>query len=270
MMNGTDRIKSCYVGPEISPEQFISEHYFFYMGKGSITGYDGHQAYHMKTGEYCIIRKNHLARYKKMPEGGTIEKVVIVLDELFLRDFQKNHEVNLHNSSIPDKAFLSLKETDLIPNYIQSLMPYYEGHGEIDEAFSKIKREELLLILLKTNPDLSDILFDFGTPEKIDLKAFMNQNYAFNVNLERFAYLTGRSLSAFKRDFKKIFNETPGRWLVKKRLQQAYFLITEKMEKPSEIYLDLGFEDFSHFSYAFKKRFGHPPTQLLKSVQHVD
>lgn len=69
----------------------------------------------------------------------------------------------------------------------------------------------------------------------------MNRNFMFNVNLPRFAYLTGRSLSAFKRNFKTILNETPNRWLVQKRLQEAYYLIDKKNKKPSEIYLDLGF-----------------------------
>ncbi len=89
----------------------------------------------------------------------------------------------------------------------------------------------------------------------------MNKNYKFNVSIERFAYLTGRSLSAFKRDFEKVFNSTPGNWLVQKRLKEAYFLINKKSKKPSDIYLDLGFEDLSHFSFAFKKLFGFAPTQ---------
>ena len=90
----------------------------------------------------------------------------------------------------------------------------------------------------------------------------MNRNFKFNVSVERFAYLTGRSLSAFKRDFKATFNETPNRWIVKKRLQEAYFLIDKKKKKPSEIYLDLGFEALSHFSFAFKKQFRLTPSEL--------
>ena len=92
----------------------------------------------------------------------------------------------------------------------------------------------------------------------------MNRNYKFNVSIKRFAYLTGRSLSAFKRDFRDTFDDSPSHWLVQKRLQEAFFLIEKRKEKPSEIYLDLGFEDLSHFSFAFKKQFGYPPTQLLK------
>lgn len=92
----------------------------------------------------------------------------------------------------------------------------------------------------------------------------MIKNYKFNVNLERFAFLTGRSLSAFKRDFEKTFNDTPSRWLIQKRLDEAWFLLNKKNKKASDIYLDLGFEDLSHFSFAFKKRFGHSPKELKK------
>jgi AraC-like DNA-binding protein len=94
--------------------------------------------------------------------------------------------------------------------------------------FLNVKCSELLLILLKANPELANILFDFSNPEKINLEAFMNRNFKFNLSIERFAYLTGRSLSAFKRDFEKIFNATPGHWLVQKRLEEAYYLIDKK------------------------------------------
>jgi AraC-like DNA-binding protein len=90
----------------------------------------------------------------------------------------------------------------------------------------------------------------------------MNRNYQFNVDIERFAFLTGRSISAFKRDFKKVFNDTPGRWLVRRRLQEAYFLINIKGKKPSEIYLELGFETLAHFSVAFKTQFSITATAL--------
>jgi hypothetical protein len=73
---------------------------------------------------------------------------------------------------------------------------FQQNEDALSEEFSFLKRSELLLILLKAQPELGDIFFDFGTPEKIDLEAFMNQNYKFKVPVERFAYLTGRSLSA--------------------------------------------------------------------------
>ena len=90
----------------------------------------------------------------------------------------------------------------------------------------------------------------------------MNKNFHFKVELNRFAYLTGRSLATFKRDFEKLFHITPSRWLLQKRLQEAYYQIKEKGKAPSDVYMDLGFEDLSHFSFAFKKQYGLAPSKI--------
>jgi AraC-like DNA-binding protein len=83
-------------------------------------------------------------------------------------------------------------------------------------------------------------LFDFSEPHKIDLKAFMNKNFMFNVSIEAFARLTGRSLSGFKRDFNKIFNMTPKQWLKERRLKEAYYLIKNKGKSHRIFILILG------------------------------
>ncbi|WP_241775203.1 helix-turn-helix transcriptional regulator [Chryseobacterium sp. ERMR1:04] len=113
-----------------------------------------------------------------------------------------------------------------------------------------------------SNLDLKDIFFNFNVPHKIDLELFMNHNYKFNISLERFAFMTGRSLSTFKRELKAIFNTTPGKWLMNKRLQEAYFLLDKEHKKRTDIYVDLGFEDLSHFSFTFKKLYGISPLEL--------
>ncbi|MFD2037501.1 helix-turn-helix domain-containing protein [Belliella marina] len=259
-MKVTD-IKSCYIGPEISPEQFIAEHFFLYLAKGKINSYDGNKKQTIHADEYCLFFKNHLARYNKEKTENEFEKVVIIFDEAFLKKFQEKHRPTVIKFK-SEKAFLKLDKREWLPNFIQSLVPYYNRSGKIDKAFADIKREELLVILLKNQPELVGIFFDYGIPEKINLEAFMNKNFKFNVSIQRLAYMTGRSLSAFKRDFKEIFNEAPNRWLIQKRLQEAHFLIDKKNKKPTDIYLELGFEDLSHFSYAFKKQFGYAPTEL--------
>ena len=90
----------------------------------------------------------------------------------------------------------------------------------------------------------------------------MEKNFMFNLPLEKFGYLTGRSIATFNRDFRKIFKETPQKWLTKKRLDLAYYQLKEKDKKPVDVYLETGFENLSHFSYAFKKEFGYSPSSL--------
>lgn len=254
-------IKSCYIGPEISPEQFIPEHFFLYLAKGKIDGYDGNKHYGMQPGDACIVCKNHLARYKKQTQDDAFEKVVIIFDESFLKHYQSKYKIKKQEAITP-QAFRVISKAQTIDDYIQSLQNLYNGRGGIITEKSDIKREELMSLLLQLHPEFIHLFFDFGKPGRLDLKAFMNKHYKFNVSLERFAFMTGRSLSAFKRDFVDIFSQTPSRWLIERRLQEAYFLITKKHSKPNDFYLDIGFEDLSHFSFAFKKQFGITPTDL--------
>ena len=93
----------------------------------------------------------------------------------------------------------------------------------------------------------------------------MEKNFMFNMPMERFGYLTGRSLSTFNRDFKKMYSVTPQKWLTQKRLALAHYQLVEMKKKPVDVYLEVGFEDMSHFSSAFKKQYGYAPTRLRLS-----
>ena len=163
---------------------------------------------------------------------------------------------------IDGNAVVDLKPDPLYKNYFDSLSPYMQLKSQDDTGLVTLKLKEAVMLLLRFNPEMKDILFDFSEPGKIDLEAFMNKNFHFNVDLNRFAYLTGRSLATFKRDFEKLFHITPSRWLQQRRLQEAHYLIKEKGKTASDIYLDLGFEDLSHFSFAFKKQYGLAPTRI--------
>ncbi len=251
--------------PQFFPEQFVPDHVFVYIETGSIHCYDGSKNHVLGPGDYYLFRKNQLIRYVLQKGSDGTRFIRLCLEESFLKKFQAAHHPPVIQFTWPD-AFTKIKKNKLIPDFIRSLKRIYH-QGEIDEAFTAVKQEELLIILLQQQPELAGILFDFGKPEKIDLEEFMLRNYKFNVGVEQFAYLTGRSLSAFKRDFSRLFSQTPSRWLVQKRLQEAYFLLYEQHKKPSEIYLDLGFETFSHFSFAFKKHFGLTPAELIEQGQ---
>jgi AraC-like DNA-binding protein len=131
-----------------------------------------------------------------------------------------------------------------------------------NDDITRLKIKEALLTLMKVQPELKDILFDFSEPAKIDIAAYMEQNFRFNLSMQCFAYMTGRSISSFKRDFQAIFGISPGRWLLYRRLKEAYFLIKQQGRSPSDVYITVGFEDISHFSRSFKSQFGVPPSRV--------
>jgi len=202
-------------------EQFIPDNVFLYVIKGEICFFNGNKRYTLQAGECGVARKNNLAKFMVTDSKEGFEPVLFCFDEPFLKEFQKKHQIGSAASKTKD-AFIKVSDTGLIADFIHSLKPYHKGIMELDEAFEDLKYEELLIILLKNQPELAGLFFDFGLPGKLNLEEFMNRNYRFNISLRRFALLTGRSLSSFKRDFKAIFNDTPSHWLVKKRLAEAY------------------------------------------------
>jgi AraC-like DNA-binding protein len=252
---------SCYFSRIRGGEQFVPEHAAGYIVSGSFIMSDSNGTQTFNKGDLYFCRKNQLTKYTKCPpEGGEFKSISIYFEQDTLRNFSLEYGYKAENH-INTPAFLRLPTEGVFANYMESLKAYEKlfVQGGAEELFA-LKRKEAILILLQYNPELKNILFDFSEPGKIDLEAFMNKNYHFNVDLQRFAYLTGRSLSTFKRDFEKIFDITPSRWLLQRRLQEAYYMIKEKRKTASDIYLELGFEDLSHFSFAFKKHYGIAPS----------
>ncbi len=70
------------------------------------------------------------------------------------------------------------------------------------------------------------------------------------------------SLSTFKRHFTAEYKKAPGKWLKDKRLQKAKELLQGGDLKASDIYLDVGYNNLSNFSVAFKNKFGISPTEI--------
>jgi AraC-like DNA-binding protein len=215
----------------------------------------------MTGGEVLLIGKNQVGTLTKTPlPGANYETIVISLQDDLLRKITLEEKIEADGKYIGPPNIL-IPSNEFLQGYFQSIVPYARSSGAtMTDEMGILKVKEGVKLLLLAMPALRNFLFDFSVPHKIDLERFMLTNFHFNVPIEKFALLTGRSLAAFKRDFQKTFNMPPRHWLQEKRLNEARHLIETKHQKPSAIYLDLGFESLSHFSNSFKKKFGKAPT----------
>jgi len=254
---------SCYANVSRAGEQFVADHILGYVLSGRSDLHLSGKSYIFNEGDFRFIRKNQLAKFTKYPPaGGEFKTISVMMDQGTLQSISEEYHLHMSQPYSGEGA-LNLQPTPLLKNYFDSLNPYLSGSGELNNIIAGLKVKEAVMILLQTNPELKDTLFDFTEPGKIDLEAYMNQHYKFNVDINRFAYLTGRSLATFKRDFERIFNTSPNKWLQQKRLSDAYYLLKEKGQKVTDVYMDVGFKDLSHFSFAFKKAFGITPSKLV-------
>ena len=88
-------------------------------------------------------------------------------------------------------------------------------------------------------------------------------NYTSPISLEELAYLSGRSLSSFKRDFQSIYNTTPAKWIREKRLSKAHQMLQSSQMSVAEVAYSLGFENPTHFSRIFKQQYGISPISVV-------
>lgn len=249
---------------------FWNHHTLVLQVSGQFTLETSGQTISMTGGGMLLIGKNQLGTLTKTPlPGGNYETIVISLQDDLLRKIVLEEKLEADQNYMgPPNLLIPVNE--FLQGYFQSIVPYARSSGAaMTDEMGILKVKEGVKLLLLALPGLRNFLFDFSAPYKIDLERFMLSNFHFNVPLEKFAQLTGRSLAAFKRDFEKIFGTPPRQWLQDKRLAEARHLIEAKHQKPSAIYLELGFESLSHFSSSFKKKFGMAPTSLNYNHSHT-
>jgi len=211
------------------------------------------------AGSRFLLPHNQVVRFKNSPtEGLPFKALTIRLADKKLKDIYSL--LNSFPSFLPvDRTPLELKSNvslDIMSKFFISL---YEKDRTLNKHAVTVKISQLVHMLRIHEPQLDNLLASFETPGKPDLEKFMEGHFAFNISIEDFGRLTGRSISTFNRDFRKTFGMPPQKWLTKKRLELAFLKLTVLMKKPVDVYREVGFEDLSHFSFAFKKQYGYPP-----------
>lgn len=259
----TEDIKlSSYEDKFFKSDIMFDQHMLVWFLSGETKIVQAEATYFFGKGDIFLIPRNQLATIINYPKDGEPHKTVVMhLTVERLRDFYTNKNVK-PNPQKSSKIF-SFSKHPLLESCLASLIPYFDMK-DIPKDIASIKITEAISILRTVDKEIDNVLANFEEPGKINLVDYMEKNFMFNLPMEKFGYLTGRSLTTFKRDFKKAFSTTPQRWLTQKRLELAHYQLTEKKKKPLDVCYEVGFENLSHFSFAFKKHFGFAPSYLLE------
>lgn len=243
-------------------EHISSQHIIIFIYSGEMTISYGKTSTTFVTGDTVLVPKNRLIRvFKKPVENQPFKAVSMLIPDEALRKFYGERTVleDWNENIAKDRPITA---HSLLDSFFRSLSSYFEKHHELPESLVLVKIQEALTIIHEVDKRISSILGTFSEIGKIDLRKYMEEHFMYNLPLKQFAFLTGRSLTTFKSDFKKTFSNTPGRWLMDKRLDFAYQKLTIEKKKANEVYLLAGFENLSHFSFAFKKAFGRSPRNI--------
>lgn len=270
LSNYMDTFYFCHLENSHKFDKYISSHFLAYIYSGEMILLQDGKKEILRKGETVFIKRNHQMQKIKQPtvSGEPFKALFIELKTPFLKKFLSNNKhLNHTSSNISNKNnYIYLEEHPFLSGFFASLEHYFGTNIYPTKELMDSKLNEAVLVLLQLREELKDTLFDFSGTWKIDLVEFMEHNYRSDLSIEEFAHFTGRSLSGFKRDFSNSFNTTPTKWIINKRLELAHSLLSSNSKQVSEICYEVGFKNLSHFSSAFKKRYGFAPTKLLKQI----
>jgi AraC-like DNA-binding protein len=94
----------------------------------------------------------------------------------------------------------------------------------------------------------------------------MDRTYAQPLDVATLAGIVHVSEAHFTRSFRAAFGETPHRYLQRRRVERAMFLLRETDRSVTEICLDVGFTSLGTFSRTFSDIVGESPTAYRKSA----
>ena len=255
----------CHVGRDKLCEKMVQEHTLFHLISGEMDVQTPEGVVRLKKGDTCFLRRNHRVDKEKRPAGGeAFNGIFLHLNVEFLKQIKDESRIAVPSETgrrTARKNVFMLPRHPFMEGFFRSLVSYFSADQYPSKELLNSKLREAVFVQLQLSPNLIPVLFDFAAPYKIDLHDFMEENFRSNLTVEQFAHFAGRSLTSFKHDFNDIFHLTPQRWLSRRRLQEARRLM-EEGAKANDIYLKVGFKNLSHFSTAFKKEYGIPPSKL--------
>lgn len=263
LVNYGDILLSCCIPHDMHVEHRMPAHSIIFVrsGKLVIAGRDKSEA--VEAGQYVFIRRDCTIDVTKVPfDGEPYRGINLTLPRRELKEYYTRIAGSckrLQGVAPIGKTVNVLPRTVALKSLFDSFLPYTDSGETPATEWLQLKVQEAVMCLLALDDRFYPTLFDFNEVWKIDLLDFMEQNFTEELSLEEFASYTGRSLATFKRDFAKISPLSPQRWILEHRLERAKSLLLAGGITAQEAGYRVGFKNRSHFSQAFKKRYGCAP-----------
>lgn len=241
---------------------FLEQHLLYVVLGGSVKLTCGRQSWTVGKNEMILLRRAQSVSYEKQgsEETGLFESQLFAINDELLKDFLTSQQVVIPAMTEEYGAQVSPMSERLVA-YCWSLAPYFNDPSQVNPGLLRLKVMELLYNVMDCSKNIFRQMLQLRQPVKTDIHRVVEENYTSPISLDELAYLSGRSLSSFKRDFQDIYGESPARWIREKRLAKAHEMLRSSSLSVADVAYSLGFENPTHFSRIFKQQYGYAPSQ---------
>lgn len=250
--------------PDLNNERYVAAHALTLVQKGTlrIKSYEGQE---------CLVPENKMVFLPRglymisdiIPKNQPFQATVFFFNEEVIQEFLAAWSL-LEIKPVQEWPLI-LDYTDPIRSFTENLGRIYGPQKSVHKALSTIKLLELLHIITSSEAGQKflHLLAAIHQQPKRDIREFMKLYFDKPLSVEDYAYLTGRSLSTFQRDFKRQFHSSPKQWLIDKRLEKACKLLSNNDFNVTDTAYEVGYENISHFIKAFRRKYKISPKQFM-------
>ena len=222
----------------------------------------------IEEGDLVFIRPDDIHNYEKSDEKNCElinlafpSSTILKLFEYFGEGFNSD---KLIDTEYPPRIKLSKIEKEILISRLEKLNTLRRANKK------KIKTELRIL--------LADIFSRYFTYQEssankiipswlVKLKSEMNRKENFVLGINKMYELCKRTPEHLSRSFKKHFNESPTDYITNLRLNYAANLLSNSDKDITNIAMESGFENLSHFYHLFRKKFNTSPKEFRLKYQ---
>lgn len=248
---------------QVDREAYVANHVvsLILSGRQVIRTYD-EKVVSARAGEALFLPRGMYYVTDLLPAKGAFSSLLFYFDDDAVQRFLSD-------------VLVTEVERDAGPNHLRfpaspSLQAFTAGTlglaaGTLSKPLLRLKTQELLHLLhqLTGSKAFARFLFRLTLPRRRNLRQFMEANYGKPLGVEDYAYLTGRSVSSFRRDFRDYFGTTPNKWLRNRRLEEAVAVLRAGEKSVAELSYSVGYDNVSYFIREFRKMTGLSPKQYM-------
>jgi AraC-like DNA-binding protein len=236
------------VADEAIAKVWSKYNYFLYVVSGKKIWQSSRAKYCVSAGDAIFVKKGANIIHQFFDEGFC--SLMIFVPDHFISKVVKESAAPVPECVVHDTdTVLHIRLDEVLSAYFPSVLSYFAKEKQPPDNLLEIKFKELIIDLMLSphNAALCSYFKSLCDQRKTSIREVMEANFIYNLKLEEFAYLSGRSLSSFKKDFINTFNCPPGKWLMKRRLELAKYLLELTDKNINELAFETGFENSSHF-----------------------
>lgn len=166
-------------------------------------------------------------------------------------------------NTISNQSSGKINNDFLIQKYMEGLLFYFENPALVNEDILILKLKEIILLLLQNRSAemIQVILSQLFSPVVYSFKQIIEANLFSQMSIEELAQKTNLSVSSFKREFRKLYDDSPANYIKSQRLEKAATLLLTSDNRITDIAFNCGFNDLANFTKSFHEKYGIAPTK---------